>query len=199
MRTVCVFSGSSPGARPGYAAAARSLGQELIARRIRLVYGGASVGLMGIVADTVLAGGGTVIGVIPEQLVDKEISHDGLSELRVTSSMHERKATMADLSDGFLALPGGYGTLEEFAEVLTWSQLGLQRKPCGLLDVEDFYRPLLSFLDHAVAEGFVRPEHRDLVLSDTDPARLLDALAAWIPPTVSKWKDPTPLGAADGR
>jgi len=175
------------------------LGQELIARRIRLVYGGASVGLMGILADTVLAGGGTVIGVIPEQLVDKEISHDGLSELRITSSMHERKATMADLSDGFLALPGGYGTLEEFAEVLTWSQLGLQRKPCGLLDVEDFYRPLLSFFDHAVAEGFVRPEHRDLVLSDADPARLLDALAAWIPPTVSKWMDPTPLGAADGR
>lgn len=169
MQTVCVFSGSSPGARPGYATAARRVGQELAARRIRLVYGGASVGLMGVVADTVLGLGGTVIGVIPELLVGKEIAHQGLSELRITATMHERKAMMADLSDGFLALPGGYGTLEEFAEVLTWSQLGLQRKPCGLLDVEAFYTPLLSFFDHAVTERFVPVAHRELVLSDADP------------------------------
>ncbi|CAN5435481.1 TIGR00730 family Rossman fold protein [soil metagenome] len=199
MQTVCVFSGSSPGARPGYANAACRLGDELAARHIRLVYGGASVGLMGMVADAVLAGGGTVVGVIPEHLVGKEIAHDGLSELRITASMHERKAVMADLSDGFLALPGGFGTLEEFAEVLTWSQLGLQRKPCGLLDVEGYYGALLRFFDHAVAERFVATEHRNLVLSDTDPAHLLDALAAWVPPTVDKWLDRPSARTGDTR
>ena len=199
MQTMCVFSGSSPGARPAYAEAARRLGEELAARRIRLVYGGASVGLMGIVADAVLADGGTVVDIIPKHLVDKEIAHHGLSELRITSSMHERKAVMADLSDGFLALPGGFGTLEEFAEVLTWSQLGLQRKPCGLLDVDGYYSPLLSFFDQAVTERFVATEHRDLVLADTDPASLLDALAAWIPPTVDKWLDRPSVPAADSR
>jgi len=187
VRTVCVFSGSSPGARLAYTAAARALGEQLAARRLRLVYGGASVGLMAVVADTVLAAGGTVVGVIPQQLVAKELAHDELSELRITGSMHERKTVMGELSDGFVALPGGYGTLEEFAEVLTWSQLGLQHKPCGLLDVDGFYTPLLTFFDHAVTEGFVRAEHRGLVLADTDPAQLLDALAAWTPPGVDKW------------
>ncbi|MFY9805789.1 MAG: TIGR00730 family Rossman fold protein [Pseudonocardiaceae bacterium] len=187
MRSICVFSGSRPGARADYATAARALGSELAARGTRLVYGGASVGLMGVVADTVLAAGGEVIGVIPEQLVCKEVAHSGLSDLRVTASMHERKALMAELSDGFVALPGGYGTLEEFAEVLTWSQLGLQRKPCGLLNVAEFYRPLLTFFDHAVSERFVRAEHRDLVLADTDAARLLDTLDAWTPPTLDGW------------
>lgn len=199
MRSVCVFSGSSPGARPEYAAAARVLGEELAARGLRVVYGGASVGLMALVADSVLAAGGEVVGVIPQQLVDKEVAHHGLSELRVTGSMHERKASMADLSDGFVALPGGFGTLEEFAEVLTWSQLGLQAKPCGLLDVADFYRPLLAFFDHAVAERFVRAGHRELVLVDTDPGRLLDAMRDWKPPTVDKWIDrPIPARVPTG-
>lgn len=190
MQTVCVFCGSNPGARTDYAAMARALGEELVARDLRLVYGGASVGLMGVVADTVLAGGGTAIGVIPQQLVDKEIAHPGLSELRVTGSMHERKALMADLSDGFIALPGGYGTLEEFAEVLTWSQLGFQHKPCGLLDVAGFYAPLLEFFDGAITERFIRVEHRRLVLSDDDPGALLDALESWTQPAATeKWLD----------
>lgn len=199
MQSVCVFSGASPGVRPGYAETAMRLGEELAFRGIRLVYGAGSVGLMGTVADAVLTGGGTVVGVIPEQLVDTEIPHNGLSELRITASMHERKAAMADLSDGFIALPGGFGTLEEFAEVLTWSQLGLQRKPCALLDVEGYYSPLLRFFDHAVTERFVATEHRNLVLTDTDPARLLDALGAWIPPTVDKWLDRPSANAVDAR
>jgi uncharacterized protein (TIGR00730 family) len=186
VRSICVFSGASPGSQAQYAAAAQELGAELAARHIRLVYGGASVGLMGVVADSALAAGGEVIGVIPQQLVDREVAHQGLSDLRITSSMHERKALMAELSDGFVALPGGYGTLEEFAEVLTWSQLGLQCKPCGLLNVADFYRPLLQFFDHAVNEQFVRAEHRDLILADTDAARLLDALDSWVPP--QEWR-----------
>ena len=182
MHTVCVFSGSSPGARPEYAGSARMLGEELADRGIRLVYGGASVGLMAEVADAALARGGTVVGVIPRNLVEREVAHSGLSDLHVTDSMHERKALMADLSSGFVALPGGYGTLEEFAEVLTWSQLGLQHKPCGLLNVAGFYTPLLTFLDHAVDEQFIRAESRDLVLAGVEPAGLLDALAAWTPP-----------------
>jgi hypothetical protein len=190
VRSVCVFSGSSPGARPEYAAAARALGNELAARNLRVVYGGAGVGLMTLVADAALAAGAEVIGVIPQQLVDWEVAHRGLSDLRVTGSMHERKALMAELSDGFIALPGGYGTLEEFAEIVTWSQLGLQSKPCGLLDVAGFYGPLLTFLDRAVAEGFIRPEHRELVLTDTDPARLLDTMNNWAPlPSTGKWTD----------
>lgn len=186
MHSICVFSGANPGAQPEYADAARTLGAELAARGTRLVYGGASVGLMGVIADTVLAAGGEVIGVIPQQLVAEEVVHLGLTDLRITSSMHERKAQMAELSDGFVALPGGYGTLEEFAEVLTWSQLGLQRKPCGLLNVADYYHPLLAFFDHAVTEQFVRAEHRGLILTDTDAGRLLDALDAWTPPLVDK-------------
>jgi len=189
VRSICVFSGSSPGARAEYAAAAEALGRELAERGLRAVYGGAGIGLMAKVADAALAAGGEVIGVIPQHLVDSEVAHRGLSELRVTGSMHERKATMAELSDGFVALPGGLGTLEEFAEVLTWSQLGLQSKPCGLLDVAGYYRLLLAFIDHAVAERFVRAEHRAMVLADTGPGRLLDAMQRWAPPTVGKWLD----------
>ena len=190
MRSVCVFSGSSPGARPEYLAAARTLGEEIAARGVELVYGGASVGLMGAMADTVLAAGGKVTGVIPGHLADRKVAHRGLSELRLTSTMHERKALMNELSDGFVALPGGYGTMEEFTEILTWSQLGLHAKPCGLLDVADFYRPLLAFFDHAVAERFVRPEHRALALVDTEPGQLLDAMETWSPlPPGDKWID----------
>jgi hypothetical protein len=184
-----VFSGSSPGARPEYAAAARALGRDLAGRGLRVVYGGAGVGLMAVVADAALSAGGEVIGVIPQQLVDREVAHRGLPDLRITGSMHERKATMAELSDGFVALPGGLGTLEEFAEVLTWSQLGLQSKPCGLLDVAGYYSSLLAFLDHAIAERFVRAEHREMVLADTDPGRLLDAMQQWVPPKAGKWLD----------
>jgi uncharacterized protein (TIGR00730 family) len=190
LRSVCVFSGSSPGARPSYAETATALGREVAVRGMRLVYGGASVGLMGAVADAALAAGGEVVGVIPQHLVDREVAHDGLTELRVTGSMHERKALMADLADGFVALPGGLGTLEELAEILTWSQLGLQSKPCGLLDVEGFFDPLLAFLDHTVAERFVSTEHRALVLAADRPDALLDLLSAWQPggPGV-KWVD----------
>jgi uncharacterized protein (TIGR00730 family) len=157
---------------------------------MRLVYGGASVGLMGTVADAALAAGGEVVGVIPQHLVDREVAHPGLTELRVTTSMHERKALMADLSDGFVALPGGFGTLEELAEILTWSQLGLQSKPSGLLDVEGFFEPLLTFFDHTVTERFVSVRHRALLLSSEEPAVLLDRLADWQPdPTATKWLD----------
>ena len=190
LRSVCVFSGSSPGARPSYTETATALGREVATRGMRLVYGGASVGLMGAVADAALAAGGEVVGVIPQHLVDREVAHDGLTELRVTGSMHERKALMADLADGFVALPGGLGTLEELAEVLTWSQLGLQSKPCGLLDVEGFFDPLLAFLDHTVAERFVSTEHRALVLAADRPDALLDLLAGWRPGAPgAKWLD----------
>lgn len=190
MRSVCVFSGSSPGARTEYLATARILGEEIATRGIELVYGGASVGLMAAVADAVLAASGKVTGIIPKHLADKDVAHRGLSDLRVTSTMHERKALMSELSDGFVALPGGYGTLEEFVETLAWSQLGLHAKPCGLLDVADFYHPLLAFLDHAVTERFVRPEHRALILADTNPGQLLDAMEAWSPPPPGdKWID----------
>jgi uncharacterized protein (TIGR00730 family) len=167
--------------REAYAEAARTLGEELVSRGLRLVYGGAHVGLMGVLADTVISGGGEVIGVIPRGLETRELAHTGLSELHITETMHERKALMGDRADGFIALPGGLGTLEEFAEVLTWSQLGLQRKPCGLLDVEGFYGSLLACFDHMRSEGFLSASQRELVIADTDPTRLLDTLAAWSP------------------
>jgi uncharacterized protein (TIGR00730 family) len=190
VRSICVFSGSNRGARPSYAEAAGDLGRAIASRGWRVVYGGASVGLMGLVADAALAAGGEVVGVIPQHLVDREVAHPGLTELRVTSTMHERKAAMAELADGFVALPGGLGTLEELAEILTWSQLGLQHKPCGLLDVEDFYAPLLAFFDHTVTERFVSAEHRALLLSATTPDALLDLLEAWQPPgETEKWWD----------
>ncbi len=187
MRTVCVFSGSSPGGRPEYAAAACDLGRELALRGLGVVYGGARVGLMGEMADAALAAGACVTGVIPRALLDKEIAHHGLSELRVTASMHERKAVMADLSDGFVALPGGYGTLDELAEVVTWTQLGLQSKPCGLLDVEGYFAGLLQFVDHAVAERFIREEHGNLIQRAAAPGPLLDAMERWVPPLSEKW------------
>jgi hypothetical protein len=189
LQSVCVYCGSSSGSRPDYLNAARELAAVFVQRKIRLVYGGGRVGLMGAVADAVLAGGGEVIGVIPESLVAWEVAHQGLKDLRVVPSMHARKTLMADLSDAFIAMPGGFGTLEEFAEILTWAQLGLHRKPHGLLNVAGFYDPLLAFFDHAVAENFIRQAHRDIVLSDPNPARLLDALVSAKPLSVEKWID----------
>jgi len=189
MKRICVFCGSKPGRDPVYAAAARALGDTLARRKLGLVYGGASVGLMGVVADAVLAAGGEAIGVLPAALAHKEIAHPGLSELRVVASMHERKAQMVELSDGFVALPGGLGTLEELFEVLTWAQLGLHAKPCGLLDAAGYWRDLERFLDHAVAERFVKERHRALVLVDDDPGRLLDAFGRHEAAPEAKWLD----------
>lgn len=190
MKRICVFCGASAGAQPAYAHAAGAVGRMLAARGIGLVYGGGKVGLMGVVADAVMAAGGEVIGVIPEALMRREVGHGGLTELHVVGSMHERKARMADLSDGFIALPGGYGTFEEFFEVLTWSQLGIHPKPCGLLNVGGFYDPLLAMVDHAVREEFVRPAHRELILDDADAERLLERMAVFAPPAVEKWIRP---------
>jgi uncharacterized protein (TIGR00730 family) len=187
MRRICIFCGSSGGARAAYADAARAAGRAIARRGVGLVYGGGKVGLMGIVADTVLAEGGEVVGVIPEALEAREVAHRGLTDLRVVRSMHERKALMADLSDAFVALPGGFGTFEEFCEVITWAQLGLHAKPCGLLNVGGFYAPLLALFDHAAGEGFVRPEHRAIVLEEDDPERLIERLSGYRPPRVEKW------------
>ena len=185
----CVFCGSSPGARPCYVAAATSLAKRLVAHRIAIVYGGSRVGLMGALADAALDAGGEVIGVIPRSLVDKDVAHTRLSDLRVAGSMHERKALMADLSDAFIALPGGYGTFEEFCEALTWTQLGLQRKPCGILNVEGYYDPLLALFDRAVAERFLKPVHRRMVVSDSDPESLIVRLLGQETPLADKWID----------
>ena len=182
-----MFCGSRPGVQRVYQQAAQTVGRLLCRRGIELVYGGGNVGLMGILATACLEDGGRVIGVIPQALVDREVAHTGLTELRVVSSMHERKAVMADLADAFLSLPGGFGTWEEFFEVLTWSQLGIQRKACALLNVNGYYDPLLEMADKAVAEGFLRRAHRDLLLSDADPARLLDRLSSNSGPAVDKW------------
>lgn len=189
LRTVCVYAGSSAGERPLFREAAAALGRTIAASGRRLVYGGGAVGLMEVVADAALDAGGEVIGVIPRALDEREIGHRGLTELRVVASMHERKMTMAELSDAFIALPGGVGTLEELIEVMTWTQLGFHDKPCALLDVAGYYRPLLGFLDHAVAEGFLRAEHRALLLAGDDPAALLERLAAWEAPARPKWID----------
>lgn len=187
LKRICVFCGSSDGARPVYVAAARELGAAMAARGIGLVYGGARVGLMGAIADAVLAGGGEAVGVIPQALVSREVAHTGLTALHVVESMHERKAMMASLSDAFVALPGGCGTLEELFEVLTWAQLGLHDKPCALYDVAGYYRPLLLHLDHAMTEAFLRPEHRAMVLSATTTDELWRALDGYVPPSVPKW------------
>ncbi len=190
MRRISVFCGSSPGARAAYGEAADELGRLLVEEGIGLVYGGGHVGLMGRLADAVLAEGGEAIGVLPEALVEKEIGHKGLSELRVVGSMHERKALMADLSDGFVALPGGLGTVEELFEVYTWSQLGLHRKPCALLDVEGYYEGIASFLSHAVEERFLREDHRAMLMVERDPRALLDRLKRFEPAAiVPKWID----------
>ncbi len=189
MKRICVFCGSSPGCHPAYRAAAEELGRLLAGRGIGLVYGGASVGLMGAVADAVLAAGGEAIGVIPELLVAKELAHPGLTELRIVASMHERKALMAELADGFVALPGGLGTMEELCEVLTWNQLGIMAKPCGLMNTLGYYDTLAAFLDHAVAQRFVKEEQRRAVLLEEEPERLLERLDACRMPTVEKWLD----------
>ena len=196
LRRVCVFCGSNAGLRPDYCRAAGELGQELVRRGIGLVYGGAAIGCMGATADAVLAAGGDVIGVMPRHLVEKEIAHQGLSKLHVVGSMHERKALMAELADGFIALPGGMGTLEEIFEVVTWAQLGMHSKPCGLLDVAGFYTDLARFLDHVRDERFVKPEHRNILMSAQEPGALLDLFACYAPPTVTKWIRATPDGAA---
>lgn len=187
MKSVCVFCGSSPGSRPEYTAAARAMGQALARRGLTLVYGGASRGLMGVLADTVLELAGTVIGVMPRGLARAEIVHAGLTELVLVDSMYERKRLMFERSDAFVTLPGGFGTLDELAEALTMSQLGLHAKPCGLLDVAGFFDPLIAYFDRAVAERFLRPEHRALITVGDDADRLLDALEAAPPATMEKW------------
>jgi uncharacterized protein (TIGR00730 family) len=189
MKRVCVFCGSSAGRDPRYAEMAGRLGSTLARRGIGLVYGGGSIGLMGAVADAALAAGGEVVGVIPKALQLRELAHGKLTTLHVVASMHERKAKMAELAHAFVALPGGMGTLEELAEILTWAQLGLHARPCGLLDVAGYYRPLIAFFDQAVAEGFLRPEHRQLFLVAEDPDALLDRFLAWKAPPVERWID----------
>ena len=190
LRTVCVFCAANTGVVPGYVAAADAMGRYLATTGRRLVYGGGRTGLMGALADGALAAGGEVIGIMPKHLVDREVAHTGLTTLHVVSSMHERKALLAELSDGFLAMPGGLGTMEELFEIWTWGQLGLHRKPYGVLNVAGFYGPLLAFLDHAVREGFVRQEYRDLLAVDTEPAALVARMEAMEPPAVARWLTP---------
>ena len=189
MRRICVFCGSSTGLRPEYAEQARLLGRAITGRGLGLVYGGGSVGLMGVVADAALAAGGEVDGVIPDGLKERELDHRSLTRMHVVRSMHERKALMSELSDAFIALPGGMGTLEELSEVLTWSQLGLHQKPVGLLDAAGYYDHLCAFFDHAVHERFLRPEHRRILLCDAEPEVLIDRLLAWRPMPQEKWLD----------
>jgi uncharacterized protein (TIGR00730 family) len=189
MRRICVYCGSNAGARPAYAAAARGLARACAARGLGLVYGGGNVGLMGVLADAAMELGSEVIGVIPRALADQEVAHTGITKLEVVGSMHERKARMAELADAFLALPGGLGTLEELFEAWTWTQLGFHAKPCGLLDVDGYYGPLVGFLERSVAEGFLRSEHRAALLVGTDPAELLGGLAAWRAAPRGKWLD----------
>jgi uncharacterized protein (TIGR00730 family) len=186
MKRICVFCGSSQGSRTEYQAAAEEMGTELVRRNIGLLYGGGNVGLMGIIADAVLRAGGEAVGVIPESIMAREVGHNGFTKLHVVRSMHERKALMADLSDAFVALPGGFGTLEEFCEVVTWTQLGLHAKPCGMLNVLGYYTPLLAMFDHAVGERFLKSENRALVMARESPSDLLQALgvgASISPPT----------------
>jgi len=190
IKTICVYCGSSPGKNPAFLRAAESLAKTLCERGIGLVYGGAAVGVMGAVADAVLSRGGEVIGVIPHNLATKEVAHAGLSELLVVASMHERKARMEELSDGFIALPGGWGTFEEIFEMLTWAQLGMHQKPCGLLNVAGYYDHLFTFLEHAVAENFVRSEHQPMIIMEQDPVSLLDRFRDYTAPRVRKWLGP---------
>jgi len=187
IRRVCVFTGSRPGARPAYAEAARALGKELARRKIGLVYGGASVGLMGAVADAVLEGKGEVTGVIPSWLVDREIAHGHLADLRVVGSMHERKKTMADLADAFVALPGGFGTFDEFCEMATWDQLGIHTKPLVLVNVDGYFDGFLMQIDRGVSDGFLKPDHKAMVEVVDDVAAVFDAIARWRSPPTAKW------------
>jgi len=186
MKSICVFCGSSPGIRPEYTATARQLGGLLAARGLTLVYGGGNVGMMGQLANAVLENSGQVTGIIPEAIADMEVAHTGLNDLRVVDSMHTRKALMADLSDGFIALPGGLGTLEEFVEILTWAQLGFHAKPCGLLNVAGYYDNLLAFIEHTSDQQFIQPEHRELILVENDPVKLLDRFTAYVAPRLDK-------------
>jgi len=183
----CIFCGSSVGSRPSYASAAVSLAAQLVSQKISIVYGGGRVGLMGALADAALERGGEVIGVIPRALLQKEIAHQRLTDLRIVESMHERKALMAELADAFIALPGGYGTFEEFCEILTWTQLGLQQKPCGILNADGYYDPLLALFDHAVQESFLKLEHRRLVLADSSAESLVRRMMQYEMPPVEKW------------
>ncbi len=189
LRSICLFCGSNAGSKPAYAEVARAFGHTLAERAITLVYGGGNVGLMGTAAEAALAAGGRVVGVIPDFLSERELGHPGLAELHVTHSMHERKALMASLSDGFVALPGGFGTLDELFEIVTWAQLGLHQKPVGLLNAGGFYDPLLAMMDHLATEGFVRSEHLGLVVKDTAPGALLDQMQSQRAITASKWMD----------
>ncbi len=192
VRSVCVFCGASIGANPAYREAAVTLGQAIARRGLTLVYGGGAVGLMGIVADAAMAAGGEVVGIIPQSLLDAEVGHKGLTRLEVVDGMHARKARMAELSDAFIALPGGLGTLEELFEVWTWGQLGYHAKPLGLLDVNGFYEKLGGLLDHIVEEGFVRPQHRAMLLLGQQPDALLDGMNEFVAPVVPKWVDKQP-------
>ncbi len=189
MKRLCVFCGSSPGDDPRYMAGARELGQLLATTGIGVVYGGASVGLMGALADSALAAGGEVIGVLPQGLWDREVGHTGLTKLHIVATMHERKALMADLADGFITLPGGIGTLEEICEIPTWAQLGVHAKPCGLLDIAGYYAPLIALFDHMVAARFLKPEDRARVIVARDPAILLARFADYVAPPANKWLD----------
>jgi len=187
LNKICIYCGSSSGAQTDYKSAAENLAEILIANNMTLIYGGASIGIMGKIADAVLQQGGKVIGVIPQSLVDLEVAHYGLSELRIVKSMHERKSQMADLADGFIAMPGGLGTLEELFEVMTWAQLGFHEKPCGLLNINHYYDGLIEFLNHSVNEGFVRSFHRDMLLVDKSAEILLDKMRRYKPVKVDKW------------
>jgi len=187
LRNICVYCGSNAGGREDYADSAKKLAAELVARDLGLIYGGSSTGIMGVLADAVLEAGGQVRGIMPRALVHKEIAHGGLTELRVTGTMHERKAMMAEMSDGFIALPGGFGTLEEIVEILTWGQLQLHEKPCGLLNVAGYYDHLLRFVAHAEEEGFLDPQHKEMLLVANDPSELLDKFESYRAPKVQKW------------
>ncbi len=189
LERICVFAGSNPGSRPHYVQAARAVGRRLAQQGIGMVYGGGAVGLMGAAADAALEAGGEVVGVIPGALFRREIAHQGVTELRVVQSMHERKATMAELADGFVALPGGLGTYEELLEILTWAQLGVHDKPVGALDVAGYFDPLVDLFRHSVDQGFIRPQHADLLMVDASIEALLDRFAAYEPPRVAKWLD----------
>ncbi|MCP4156936.1 MAG: TIGR00730 family Rossman fold protein [bacterium] len=188
MKRICVFSGSSPGINPEYARVAKLLGKTLVENNTGLVYGGASIGMMGMIAKTVVENGGDVIGVIPKELADKNVAYTELKDLRIVDTMHQRKAKMVELADGFIALPGGLGTIEEFLEVLTWAQLGIHEKPCGLLDVCGYYDKMLDFLQHAVDQQFMEQEHYGMIISDGDPVELLKKFETYRAPKVDKAK-----------
>ena len=190
IKNICVYCGSNVGSDPIYAEQAAVLGQVMVERGLGLVYGGSRVGLMGAIADAVLAAGGRAVGVIPEALMKKELAHKGLTELHVVQSMHERKTLMADRADGFIAMPGGVGTLEEIFEMWTWAQLGFHGKPCGLLNVAGYYDALAKFLDGTVESAFMQPQHRQMLAIESDPKRLLDRFSAYQAPSVSKWITP---------